>query len=192
MARRRTAPRRTAPPPRRERDPAPSAASGNSLSNLLNYTTLAVLLATLILGIGIGVLFSSNANFSSGNVASVTAIDRSVPNPEFCAQFGASAVTADMRVYLTFNPFSVYVTQPSMQPGCVMRRSNWSILEKRGLVTTDQVRDCKNRLNTFAFVGNLEASPRVDCIYQNDLAGNLFNSLERDGGLAPNPDTDDF
>ena len=36
--------------------------------------------------------------------------------------------------------FNVYVTQPEVKPGCVLRRSNWSVLEGRSLVDNDQVR----------------------------------------------------
>ncbi|ERN40557.1 protein of unknown function (DUF3172) [Rubidibacter lacunae KORDI 51-2] len=174
------------PPPRSGRPPERSAASP------FNYTTLAVLLGAFIIGIGVGIIFSTSASFSPSNVVSREVIDRSAPNPEFCAQYGASAVVTDMRVFLTFNPFSVYVTQPAMQPGCVMRRTNWTILEKKNLIDDQQVRDCKQRLNTFGFVGNLEGSPRIDCIYQNDSAGNLFTSDTPGGSLVPKPETDRF
>ncbi len=88
-----------------------------------------------------------------------------------------------MRVFITMNPFNVYVTQPSMRPGCVLRRNNWSILEKQGLIGNEQVKDCKNRMNTFGFTGTLESSPDIECIYQNDSAGNLF--LNRPGSINP-------
>jgi len=55
----------------------------------------------------------------------------------------------DTRLFVSLNPFNVYIAQPSMRPGCVLRTNNWSILEQRNLVTSDQVRDCKNRMNTF-------------------------------------------
>ena len=35
--------------------------------------------------------------------------------------------------------FNVYVTQPEVKPGCVLRRSNVSVLESRGLVQTKEV-----------------------------------------------------
>ncbi|MEO0946608.1 MAG: DUF3172 domain-containing protein, partial [Cyanobacteria bacterium J06641_5] len=48
----------------------------------------------------------------------------------------------------------------------------------------------KDRLNTFGFTGSLDSTPRVDCIYQNNSAGNLFS---RDGdGFSPDPARDDF
>jgi hypothetical protein len=70
-----------------------------------------------------------------------------------------------------------------MKPGCVLRKNNWSILEQQKLVTDEQVRQCKNRMNTFGFTGTLESSPRIECIYQNDAAGNLF--FNRPGTVDP-------
>jgi hypothetical protein len=34
----------------------------------------------------------------------------------------------------------VYVTQPEVKPGCVLRRSNWSVLEGRKLVDDTEAR----------------------------------------------------
>ncbi len=34
----------------------------------------------------------------------------------------------------------MYVTQPEVKPGCVLRRSNWSVLEGRKLVDDTQAR----------------------------------------------------
>lgn len=156
----------------------------------INYTSLGILAAVFILGIGIGIAFSSTATISPENVASREFIDRSAPNPELCVQFGASAMVTDMRVYVTLNPFNVYVSQPSMRPGCVLRTNNWAILEQRRLVTQEQVRDCKNRMNTFGFTGPLDAQPEISCIYQNDGAKNLF--LNQPGAVAPGPETEKF
>jgi hypothetical protein len=66
--------------------------------------------------------------------------------------------------------FNVYVTQPEVKPGCVLRRSNWSVLEGRKLVDDTQVNDCKRHMNTFAFVGDLEESPEVSCVYHSEQA----------------------
>jgi hypothetical protein len=63
----------------------------------------------------------------------------------------------------------------------VLRRNNWAVLEQQKLVTTEQVRNCKNRMNTFGFTGTLEGTPAIDCIYQNQAAGNLF--LNRPGAV---------
>jgi hypothetical protein len=152
-------------------------------SSPFNYTSLAILAGVFVLGIGIGIAFSSTANFSPENVASREVIDRSAPNPELCIQYGASAMVMDARIFVTLNPFNVYISQPKMQPGCVLRTNTWNILEQRKLVTNDQVRDCKNRMNTFGFTGALENTPAISCIYQNDAAGNLF--FQGSGGKPP-------
>lgn len=167
----------------------PSRNKSSSLSEGLNYTLIAICAGIFILGIGAGILLSSNQAVNSANVASREVIDRSAPNPELCVQFGASAIVSDMRVFITLNPFNVYVTQPSMRPGCVLRKNNWSILEQQRLVTDEQVKDCKNRMNTFGYTGPLEGSPDIECIYQNNSAGNLF--LNRAGGINPK-ETENF
>ena len=96
----------------------------------LDVAKIAILGSVFVIGIVIGL--SLNLSSGSDNLASVDSslqIDRKAPNPEVCQQFGASAVVTDMRVFLTLNPFSVYLTQPRMQPGCVLRRTNWSVIE---------------------------------------------------------------
>lgn len=154
--------------------PSPSSKNQSPFMSGLNYTLIAICAGIFILGIGAGILLSSGQTISSSNVVSREVIDRSAPNPELCVQFGASAIVSDMRVFITLNPFNVYVTQPSMRPGCVLRRNNWSILEQQKLITDEQVKDCKNRMNTFGYTGVLEASPDIQCVYQNNAAGNLF------------------
>jgi hypothetical protein len=160
--------------------------------NPLDIAKIAIIGSVFVIGIVIGL--SLNLSSGSDNLASVDSslqIDRKAPNPEICQQFGASAVVTDMRVFLTLNPFSVYLTQPRMQPGCVLRRTNWSLLEQKNLVSSEQVRDCKRRMNTFGFVGVLESQPKIDCIYQNDSAGNLF--LNQNGkSTTPLPESDNF
>ncbi len=158
----------------------------------LDVAKIAILGSVFVIGIVIGL--SLNLSSGSGGNESVDSslqIDRAAPNPEVCQQFGASAIVTDMRVFLSLNPFSVYLTQPRMQPGCVLRRTNWSLLEQKNLVSSEQVRDCKRRMNTFGFVGNLDGQPKIDCVYQNDAAGNLF--LNKNGrSTAPLPESDNF
>jgi Protein of unknown function (DUF3172) len=156
----------------------------------LDVAKIAIIASVFVVGIVIGL--SLNLASGSSNLASVDSslqIDRKAPNPEVCQQFGASAIVTDMRIFLTLNPFSVYLTQPQMQPGCVLRRTNWSILEQQNLVSSQQVRDCKQRMNTFGFIGALEGKPKIDCVYQNDAAGNLFLSKNGSGAL---PESDNF
>lgn len=153
------------------------------IPSALNYTSIAILAGVFVLGIGLGIAFSSTTTLDTNNVASRAFIDESAPNPEICVQFGASAMVMDTRLFVSLNPFNVYVSQPSMRPGCILRTNNWAILEQRKLVTSEQVRDCKNRLNTFAFTGDLGSSPQIDCVYQNDSAKNFFQTTP--GAVAP-------
>ncbi|MBD2346676.1 DUF3172 domain-containing protein [Anabaena subtropica] len=160
-------------------------------SSMFNFTTIAILGGVLVLGIGIGIAFSSTTTLSSSNVASREFIDTKAPNPEICVQYGASAMVMDARLFVTLNPFNVYVSQPSMRPGCVLRQNNWALLEQRKLVTSDQVRECKNRLNTFGFTGNLDSEkPDIRCIYQNESAQNFF--MSQPGAVAPSQETERF
>ncbi|GAB1540195.1 hypothetical protein NUACC21_28640 [Scytonema sp. NUACC21] len=102
---------RTATPPR----PTTTPKSSIFQSPLFNLTTIAILAGVFVLGIGIGIAFSSTATFTPSNVASREFIDTKAPNPELCVQFGASAMVMDTRLFVTLNPFKVYVGQPSMR-----------------------------------------------------------------------------
>lgn len=163
---------------------------------IFNYGTMAILAAALIVGIGIGMFFgSTSATSDMGSVATRYDIDRSAPDPELCVQYGASAIAMDMRAFLTLNPFNVYISQPSMQPGCVIRSSNWSVLQSRNLISSKQFNECRNRMNTFAYTGSIENAsnePRIDCVYQNDAAGNLFLNQPGLGGSGAPPETQRF
>ncbi|ACC82766.1 MAG: DUF3172 domain-containing protein [Nostoc sp.] len=160
-------------------------------SPMFNLFTIAIMGGVLILGIGIGIAFSSTTTLAPSNVASREFIDTKAPNPEICVQYGASAMVMDARLFVTLNPFNVYVAQPSMRPGCVIRQNNWALLENRKLVTSDQVRDCKNRLNTFGFTGNLDSGqPDIRCIYQNEAAQNFFTA--QPGAVGTPQETDRF
>jgi len=177
---------RNSPPSRS----APTSSNRSTPTLPFNYTSIALLGGVFILGVGIGIGFSSTANTSVENVASREAIDRAAPNPEICVKFGASAIAMDTRVFVTLNPFNVYVSQPKMQPGCVLRQNNWAILEQRKLLPPELSRECRQRLNTFGFTGNLEGSPQISCIYQNDAAQNLF--LQQSGERPKPGETERF
>ncbi|KAF3891237.1 DUF3172 domain-containing protein [Tolypothrix bouteillei VB521301] len=148
--------------------------SNKSFSFRTNTTIAAIIGTALVVGILIGVSVSTVANSSPDNVASSTYIDSSAPDADVCVQYGASAIVTDARIFVTLNPFRVYVSQPRMQPGCVLRTSDWSILQQKNLVTSQQISTCKNSLNTFAYTGKLENSPQISCVYPNNAAGNLF------------------
>ena len=101
----------------------------------INFSTgtIAVLAGVLILGVGIGSAITSTTDGGQGNIASQQQLDMAVPDPEFCRQWGASAFVIDVEMYTTLNPSTSFVTQPALQPGCVIRRENWTVLQKQGL-----------------------------------------------------------
>jgi hypothetical protein len=161
-----------------------------------NVATVAVMAGVLILGIGIGTSLTSNTAGNQGNIASSQQLDMSVPDPEFCKQWGASAFVMDVETYTTMNPSTSFVTQPKLQPGCVIRRENWSVLQKEGAVTAEQMRQCKQRMNTFAYIGSIRDKPVVRCVYQTDIAENKFQTKgpagAADDSVGITPEADKF
>ncbi|MAN19096.1 MULTISPECIES: DUF3172 domain-containing protein [unclassified Synechococcus] len=159
----------------------------------LNTGTIAVLAGVLIVGIGIGSAVTSTTQGDQGNIASAQQLDMAVPDPEFCQQWGASAFVMDIEMYTTLNPSTSFVTQPTLQPGCVIRRENWAVLRKEGAITSAQERDCKQRMNTFAYIGSVRDKPVVRCVYQTDISQNKF--LTRgvaDDTVGITPEADQF
>ncbi len=159
----------------------------------MNSATIAVLAGVLIIGIGIGSAVTSTTQGDQGNIASAQQLDMAVPDPEFCQQWGASAFVMDIEMYTTLNPSSSFVTQPTLQPGCVIRRENWAVLRKEGAITSAQERDCKQRMNTFAYIGSVRDKPVVRCVYQTDISQNKF--LTRgvaDDSVGITPEADQF
>jgi Protein of unknown function (DUF3172) len=159
-------------------------------------TTMAILSGIFILGIGIGIALtsvtSSSAASSGTKINNLIDLDSKAPNADVCVQFGASAIVTDMRVFVTLNPLNFYVSQPTSRPGCVMRNNNWSVLEQRGLLKSEKVRECKQRMNTFGYTGKLEENPDIQCVYQNDVAGNLFISPDANGQRTGEADNQRF
>lgn len=156
-----------------------------SWASSINGLTIAILVAVFIVGIGIGTAFTSIPTSNQGSISTRYDIDQKAPSPEICLQYGASAITVDIRAFVTFSPFNAYISQPKMQPGCILRRSNIGILQSKNLVTGGEVNDCKNRLNTFGFTGALDAAdkPKIECVYQSDAALNLFIPKSDDGSV---------
>ncbi|BAY10009.1 DUF3172 domain-containing protein [Calothrix sp. NIES-2098] len=153
----------------------PQSSTDKTTFNFRFNTLIAAIVgAAIMVGIVIGVSISSVANSNPQNVASSNYIDTAAPNADLCVQYGASAIVTDAHIFVTLNPFKVYVTQPQMQPGCVLRQNDWAVLQQKNLVTSTKMNECKQSLNTFAFTGKLESSPNIYCVYQNDAAGNLF------------------
>ncbi len=155
--------------------PAQNASGvGDGVNINMNTGTIAVLAGVLVLGVGIGSAITSTTQGGEGNIASQQQLDMAVPDPEFCRQWGASAFVIDIEMYTTLNPSTSFVTQPSLQPGCVIRRENWSLLQKQGAITNEDVRECKQRMNTFAYIGSIRDKPIVRCVYQADVNDNKF------------------
>eukprot|EP00878_Enallax_costatus_P009545 GHUV01009975.1.p1 GENE.GHUV01009975.1~~GHUV01009975.1.p1 ORF type:complete len:260 (+),score=65.84 GHUV01009975.1:338-1117(+) len=106
----------------------------------LSGYTKALIAAAFVTGLGAGVYFDAEINLSPNQVASTEIIDRRTPNAEVCMAYGYSAMVFDQRVFVTYNPFNLYVTQPEVKPGCILRRSNFNVLEREKLVDSKQVK----------------------------------------------------
>jgi hypothetical protein len=143
----------------------------------------AVIAGIFVAGIGTGVTIDSAINTNPKDLASRDAIDRNAPNPKLCAAYGSSAMVLDERVFITFNPFNVYVTQADTKPGCVLRPSNVvaQLQKERKLITNDDIEACKNGFNTWAFVGDIDDKPQLNCVFQSDDAQNEFLSNPKIG-----------
>ncbi|MEB3171341.1 MAG: DUF3172 domain-containing protein [Synechococcaceae cyanobacterium] len=173
----------------------PGGGGGGSNPGGMNFNTgtLAVLAGVLVVGIGIGSAVTSTTRGDQGNIASSQQLDMAVPDPEFCRQWGASAFVMDIELYTTMNPSSSFVTQPALRPGCVIRRENWSVLQKEGAITAEQMRECKQRMNTFAYIGSIRDKPIVRCVYQTDIRENQFVTRgEADDSVGVTPEAGQF
>lgn len=182
-------------PPRRPGGPGAGGGPGRG-GPPINVATAALLAGVLVVGIGIGSAVTSTTQGNQGNIASSQQLDMAVPDPEFCKQWGASAFVMDIELYTTMNPSSSFVTQPTLQPGCVIRRENWAVLQKQGAVTAEQMRECKQRMNTFAYIGSIRDKPIVRCVYQTDITGNKFQmpgvAGAADDSVGVTPEGDQF
>ena len=152
--------------------PPPPSGSGGGIK--LNTATISILAGVLVVGIGLGTLVSTNTGGATGNIASQNQLDLAVPDPDICKSYGASAFVQDIEIFTTLNPSTSFVTQPALQPGCVIRRENWTVLQQQGAISSQDVRECKQRMNTFAYIGSLRDKPIVKCVYQADFEDNKF------------------
>jgi hypothetical protein len=141
-----------------------------------------LLAGVFVLGIGLGVTVDSAINTNPKDLASRDAVDQAAPNAKLCAEMGASAMAFDQRVFVSFNPFNVYVAQADVKPACVLRPSNIvPILKDRKLINDKEVFACKSNMNTWAFVGNLDDQPQLSCVYKSEDAQNEFLSNPKFG-----------
>ena len=97
--------------------------SSNPLLSLRKDLSTALLAGIFALGVGAGVTVDSAINTNEKDLASRDAIDKNAPNPRLCTTYGASAMAFDQRVFVSFNPFNVYVSQADVKPACVLRQS---------------------------------------------------------------------
>lgn len=161
-------------PRRNDYEPQEPKSVQSKAASWFNATAIAVLAGIFVLGIGVGVAFSSAVPTNREALVSDVQVDQQAPNPDICIQNGASALSMSTRLYVSLRPFKVFVAQAAMEPACVLRRANWSVLEQRKLLTAEQSRECRQKMNTFAYVGDLNNKPMIDCVYQSDNAKNLF------------------
>ena len=179
---------------RRPRNPLNQAAANGDLSDIASpfgtpkgmrlpdSVSQALLAGVFVLGIGTGVTVDSQINTSPKDLASRDAIDQAAPNPRVCSTYGASAMAFDQRVFVSFNPFNVYVAQADVKPACVLRPSNVvPVLQDKGLINDKEVRACKQNMNTWAFVGDLNDYPQLSCVYKSEDAQNEFLSNPKYG-----------
>ena len=155
----------------------PSAFGRRDGWRLPEAVSKSLLAGIFILGVGLGVTIDSQVNTNPRDLASRDAIDQAAPNPTLCAKLGASAMAFDQRVFVSFNPFNVYVSQADVKPACVLRDANVvPVLRSRGLISDEEVRACKNNMNTWAYVGDLDSIPQLSCVYKSQDAQNEFLS----------------
>jgi hypothetical protein len=182
------------PPPRRRRRPpydnlggfddartdsldVPSSFGKRDGWRLPESVSKALIAGVFVLGVGMGVTIDSAINTNPRDLASRDAVDQAAPNRNLCATMGASAMAFDQRVFVSFNPFDVYVAQADVKPACVLRASNVvPILKERHLINDEEVRSCKQNMNTWAFVGDLNDTPQLSCVYKSADAQNEFLS----------------
>jgi hypothetical protein len=141
-----------------------------------------LLAGIFVLGVGLGVTVDSAINTNPKDLASRDAVDQAAPNSKLCAEMGASAMAFDQRVFVSFNPFNVYVAQADVKPACVLRPANVvPILKDRKLINDREVFACKSNMNTWAFVGDLDDAPQLSCVYKSEDAQNEFLSNPKFG-----------
>ncbi|GLC35722.1 hypothetical protein PLESTB_000487500 [Pleodorina starrii] len=150
------------------------ATSASSFSSGIGGYAQALVAAAFVMGLGIGTWFDSEVVLTPANVSSTEIIDRAVPNADICMANGYSASVLSMNVFVTYNPFNVYISQPQVKGGCVLRRANVGLLEREKLVKPHDVDLCKQRMNTFAYVGDLKNEPQVECVYHSEEAENTY------------------
>lgn len=153
-----------------------SAVSGGGFSTLFPTKITAPILASVfIFGIAFGITLDTGVNTNPRDLSSRDAIDKAAPDSGLCLKYGSSAMVMDERVFVSFNPFNIYVTQADVKPGCVLLPANVvPVLQGRGLLDNAEIAACKQNMNTWAFVGDLDGRPQLSCVYKSKDAQNEF------------------
>jgi hypothetical protein len=134
---------------------------------------LAIWAAIFIIGVGLGASLTTLS--PTANTVDALTLDAIAPSRDFCNNYGASALVTTSRVYVTLNPFGVYVSQSDAVPGCVVLPNNWNLLLQKNAIADRDIRSCKDRMNTFGYTGDLDKAPKVDCVYESkDVREKLF------------------
>ncbi|MFN5857334.1 MAG: DUF3172 domain-containing protein [Pseudanabaenaceae cyanobacterium] len=154
--------------------PAPAPAGNATIR-------LAIAGAIFAIGIGVGIALST-LNPTPRTVDAIR-LDNLAPSRDFCNNYGSSAMVMSSRVYITLNPFNVYISQAEPVPGCVVLPNNWNLLLQKGALSEQEIRVCKDKMNTFGFTGDLEKKPFVDCIYESRNAAEKFTAPS----VSPSP-----
>jgi hypothetical protein len=151
-----------------------------------NGTTTKLAIAGAIFAVGIGVGIALSTLNPTPRTVDAIRLDNLAPSRDFCNNYGASAMVMSSRVYVTLNPFNVFISQAEPVPGCVVLPNNWNVLLQKNVIKEADIRQCKDRMNTFGFTGDLDKAPTVDCIYESKNATEKFTN-----GLpaipSPNP-----
>ncbi len=155
----------------RRRTPSPNSVNSAELSSGIK---LAIVAAIFALGIGLGVALST-LNPTPQTVDAIS-LDVNAPSREFCNNYGSSAMVMTSHVYVTLNPYNVFVSQAKAVPGCVVLPNNWNLLQQRKAISDQDIRECKDRMNTFGYTGDLEKTPVVECVYETKDAKKQLTS----------------
>lgn len=146
---------------RRRTSPTTSSTSSGMSSGI----KLAIAAAIFALGLGLGVSLST-LNPTPQTIDAIS-LDVNAPSRDFCNNYGASAMVMTSHVYVTLNPFNVFVSQAKAVPGCVVLPNNWNFLLQKKAINDQNIRDCRERMNTFGYTGDLDKSPQVECVYES-------------------------
>ena len=79
-------------------------------------------------------------------------------------------------IYATYR-FNVYVSQPEVKPGCVLRRSNTAILEKKGIISQTEAASCKRNMNRYVH-SHTQSTFTCECDEERACVDDFVASIE--------------